>query len=298
MEVHTPCDSKIILSYGGLYFGYSVEKKSPVGIGADDKNGIWVALKMLLKFKALKVAFFVGEEIGCVGSSKADMTFFENARFVIQCDRKGGSDFINIANSTELCSNEFINAIGIENFGYKKANGFTTDVYKLKTKGLKVCCVNLSCGYYNPHTEKECTVIDELRNCRNLVEHIIRNLTEVWPHEYKPSYGGYSGGYSGYYNNYSGGGGSHNAGFSGSKQQNSGTNSGSSVDYVLKEAIEAEKYCVEGMIDDYLCDAPCEAYDAWKFWKNVQDMFDYISYEDVSKIFKTRVVEYEKSKLL
>lgn len=42
----------------------------------------------------MKVAFFVSEEIGCVGSRNADMGFFEDARFVIEPDRRGYEDLI------------------------------------------------------------------------------------------------------------------------------------------------------------------------------------------------------------
>ena len=67
-----------------------VQRKKPqTGIGADDKNGIWICFKMLERFKNMKCAFFVGEETGCVGSGRADMDFFNDCRFVIQCDRRG-----------------------------------------------------------------------------------------------------------------------------------------------------------------------------------------------------------------
>lgn len=48
------------------------------GLGADDKNGIWIALKCLRKYDSLKLAFFVSEEVGCVGSGKAVMDFFND----------------------------------------------------------------------------------------------------------------------------------------------------------------------------------------------------------------------------
>jgi hypothetical protein len=35
------------------------------GLGADDKNGIWIALQCLKKYDTVKVAFFVSEEVGC-----------------------------------------------------------------------------------------------------------------------------------------------------------------------------------------------------------------------------------------
>ena len=172
------------LVIGDVVFGFSESSRSQEGLGADDKNGIWVALRCLRDFDAIKVAFFVGEEVGCVGSGKADMSFFDDCRFVLQCDRRGSSDLITSVCSTELCSSEFLEAVGMSNFGYKKSSGLLTDVYTLKTKGLAVSCCNISCGYYQAHTDSEVTVISELQNCLNFVRSIIVNCVEVYPHEY------------------------------------------------------------------------------------------------------------------
>ena len=73
----------LVIETQDLLFGYSPKKRRFEGVGADDKNGIWIALKSLEKYDTLKVAFNVGEEIGCVGPGKADMTFYEDCRFVI-----------------------------------------------------------------------------------------------------------------------------------------------------------------------------------------------------------------------
>ena len=77
-----------------MIVGYDHKHRRMTGIGADDKNGIWICLKCLESFKAMKCAFFVQEENGCIGSRKADMDFFADCRFVIGCDRRGNSDII------------------------------------------------------------------------------------------------------------------------------------------------------------------------------------------------------------
>lgn len=179
----------------GVILGYSNTAKSLQGLGADDKNGIWVALKCLMKYDAIKVAFFVGEEIGCVGSSKADMTFFDDCRFVLQCDRRNGHDLITRCAYTELCSNEFVDAIDAEMYGYKEEDGMLTDVLTLKENGLEVSCVNMSCGYYNPHTDDEFTYVPDLQNCLEFVEHIIETCKDVYPHKHENDYGYYGGFY-------------------------------------------------------------------------------------------------------
>ena len=176
----------------GAILGFSRGNMQVEGLGADDKNGIWIALKCLQKYPVMKCCFFVQEEVGGIGSSKCDMDFFIDCRWVIQCDRKGGSDLIwNIGGWTELCSEEFLKDLGYEKFGYKKATGMMTDVETLKNRGLGVSALNLSVGYYRPHTSEEFTIISELLNCLALVENIITNCTKVYPHE--DDYGHYRG---------------------------------------------------------------------------------------------------------
>lgn len=166
-----------------ILFGYSTKSKSFQGLGADDKNGVWVTLKCLEKHETLKVALFVQEEIGCIGSSQADLTFFNDCRFVLQADRKGHSDFVTTIGCSPLCSEEFINDCQIEKFGYKEATGMITDVGELKHQGLQISCANISCGYYEPHTDQEFTVKADLLNALALVCHIIETCQKVYPHK-------------------------------------------------------------------------------------------------------------------
>lgn len=175
-----------------IVFGYSPSEKEYQGLGADDKNGLWIALKCLETFDVIKVAFFVGEEIGCVGSSKCEMNFFADARFVVEPDRRGGNDLITEISGYDIASEAFLNAFDYASFGYKKTSGLMTDVLELTERGVGVACINMSCGYYNPHTDEEFTVISDLLNALDLVEHIITTCTDVYAHKATYSYGGYN----------------------------------------------------------------------------------------------------------
>ena len=166
----------------GIIFGYSQKHKRFEGLGADDKNGIWIALKCLQKYDNIKVAFFVEEEIGCNGSENADMNFFKDARFVIQPDRRGNDDLITSICGLELCSKEFIMAVNAKKFGYSEEDGMMTDIETLKNNGLEVSAINLSCGYYRPHSDEEFTIIADLENCLHLVQSIIENCTDTYHH--------------------------------------------------------------------------------------------------------------------
>lgn len=168
---------------GDTILGFSPSSKMQEGLGADDKNGIFIALECLRKFDNIKLVFFTDEERGTIGSSYADVSFFDDCRFVIQCDRKGNSDFVENIYTTSLCSEEFIHDTEMEKFGYAPHTGGLTDVYALSQNGLAVSCCNMSCGYYHPHTDNEVTSITDLENCRDFVFHIIENCKKKYPHE-------------------------------------------------------------------------------------------------------------------
>lgn len=184
-----------------IYFGYDNLQKCYQGIGADDKNGIWVALKALEEFDIIKCAFFTQEESGGIGSAGANINFFNDSRFVLQCDRKGNSDFITSISGSKLASKDFIKEVNMKAYGYKEAWGLFTDVYNLKSRGVKASCVNISCGYYNPHCDEEYTKVEDLKKCYSFVKNIIVNCTDVYPHNFTEKYGSY-GNYYGRYGNY------------------------------------------------------------------------------------------------
>lgn len=169
-----------------IILGFNMQKKQFVGIGADDKNGIWICLKCLKEYEYMKCAFFMGEEEGCIGSNRANMAFFDDCRYVLQCDRKGNDDFITSISGMELCSKDFVKDINLPAHGYKINHGLQTDVAILKQRGLEVSCVNISCGYYNPHTNEEYTKIADLNKCHQLVKHIIETCTDRYEHHYEP----------------------------------------------------------------------------------------------------------------
>ena len=166
-----------------IIIGFSPKRREQQGLGADDKCGLWIALKCLQKYECLKLAFFVEEEIGCRGSEQADMEFFKDCRFVIEPDRRGSDDLITEISWIPLCSKDFLKDIGYKKYGYKETEGMMTDVETLKERGLDISCINLSCGYYKPHTDQEFVYTPALSNALSFVEHIIETCTQVYPHE-------------------------------------------------------------------------------------------------------------------
>lgn len=169
---------------GDVVFGYSPKCHEQQGLGADDKNGIYICLECLKKYDIIKCAFFVGEETGCVGSSVVDVQFFKDCRFIIEPDRRGSSDLITSMFCGDVCSQEFIDAIDAKSFGYSEEHGSITDVGVLIERGVGISCLNLSCGYYEAHSDHEFTVLSELQHCLEFVESIIERATSVYPYEY------------------------------------------------------------------------------------------------------------------
>lgn len=184
-QVQDACKNVSILRVEDLFVGFDFVQKKQVGLGADDKNGILMVIMALIKFPVLKACLFHGEETGCLGSTTCELDFFNDCRFILQCDRRGSSDFVSNGASIDLCSKEFIQDCELDKFGYEEVKGSMTDVVTLKQRGVSVACCNISCGYYNPHTNYESTKISDLEKCWNFVQHIL-SLSQTYHHEYKP----------------------------------------------------------------------------------------------------------------
>ena len=141
------------------------------------------------------MALFYGEEVGCVGSSCAKMDFFDDCRYVLQVDRKGKSDVVTNISYVDVASQQFIDDLSdiSKEYGRQETDGMMTDVLELTEKGVGIACINMSCGYYNPHTAKEFTVVSELQETLDFVIDICKKMTKRYEHTYTYSrpYGGY-----------------------------------------------------------------------------------------------------------
>ena len=179
-EIHTPCKREIVIDNGTIY---AVDEMwNRVGCGADDKNGLWIIYHLLHSEPILKVALFVQEErdgdlAGCRGARACDLSFFDNVKYLLECDRKGASDVVYIGKGdTKLCNSDFIPRSILQKYNYEMVSGGKTDVVELKMRGLNIPVCNISCGYYNAHKNSEYTKFSELENCLAFVKQIIRTL--------------------------------------------------------------------------------------------------------------------------
>jgi tripeptide aminopeptidase len=184
-----------VICDGNIAMAYDLRRMQPTGIGGDDKVGIYICLSMLDSLPYCKAAFFRDEEVGCVGSGLALMSFFKDCRFILQCDRKGNKDFVYSIMGSLLYSDKFYKAINpiISNYGYEESIGGLTDVYTLADKGVGISVANMSCGYWNPHMPDEMINLQDVENCLNMVYDIMLNCTDVYHHVVdKPVYNYYN----------------------------------------------------------------------------------------------------------
>lgn len=169
-----------VIFANGQYKAINPSTNQPTGIGGDDKVGIYIALSALQHFKNIKVAFFRDEEIGCQGAQAADVAFFEDVGYIIECDRKGNNDAVRSINGTQLMNYDFEKLIKpvLDRYKYTLTVGNSTDVRVLKGK-VDVCMTNLSCGYYNPHFANEYIDRDDMMACKELAFDLIETLGET-----------------------------------------------------------------------------------------------------------------------
>lgn len=146
-------------------------------LGADDKAGMTVLLYMIEKKVPGLYYFFIGEEVGCIGSGNLSMTFdWLNITKVVSFDRRGTNSIITEQFCGRCCSDEFAQALSDElnstGLGLEMEpddTGILTD--SAQFVDLVNECTNISVGYWNEHTTNEVQDIEFLsRLCRAVVK--------------------------------------------------------------------------------------------------------------------------------
>lgn len=185
-------------------YAFDAEEIEQVGIGGDDKVGIYLALELVSNLNKIKAVFYRDEEIGHLGSDfsiKNKIDFYKNVGFIVEGDRKGAHDFITKSSGIKLCSNKFIEDVTpiAKKYNYKETTGVSTDVDTLVRHGVGISCANISVGYYRPHTSKEVVDILDVNNAYNFACALFKSMGETkYEYEYVPvvySYSGYGSNY-------------------------------------------------------------------------------------------------------
>lgn len=158
------------------------------GIGGDDKCGIVAILEILKMTDSANAILTVDEEIGGIGALNIKYEKLKNVKYFIEIDRQGENDIIFESGRNKIASDYFIKALlpFCKIHQYQEAQGIFTDV-NILTEISKKCAVNVSCGYFNPHTKREYVNLKYLHKSICFVLDIIENLQDVfiWEDESK-----------------------------------------------------------------------------------------------------------------
>lgn len=175
-------------------------------LGADDKAGVTIMLYMIENKIPGLYYFFLGEEVGCVGSKKVAGKYktekLEGINKVISFDRRGTDSVITFQSSTRCCSEKFGEELSKqlnlaeETFSYKNdPTGVLTD--SIQFISIYPECTNISVGYRSEHTFSESQDIEHLEKLANACLKVDWNNLPVERDPSKKEYRSY-GSYGGY----------------------------------------------------------------------------------------------------
>jgi hypothetical protein len=174
-------------------------------LGADDKAGVVIMLNMIEHNIPGLYYFFLGEEVGCVGSKKLaavhNITKLENIKKVISFDRRGTTSVISCQGGSRCASDKFTDALAAElnrvdsTFSYKTD---PTGIYTDSAQFVKIYpeCTNISVGYKSEHTFSETQDIEHLEKLANAVLQVDWTSLPVERDPSKVEYTSYGYGYS------------------------------------------------------------------------------------------------------
>lgn len=166
---HIDTVSKEYLKVSHVLDGNIIRTDGKTTLGADDKAGMTVMLWMIKNKVPGLYYFFIGEEVGCIGSGLAAKygDFKGNYDRVISFDRRGTGSIITFQSSGRSCSDAFADDLCSElnksGMSYKKDDG---GVYTDSAEFMDIIpeCTNVSVGYYKEHTVNEHQDIEHLTN--------------------------------------------------------------------------------------------------------------------------------------
>lgn len=127
---------------------------SPDGLGADDRAGVFLVIKILQNVKKDKkptIIFTTDEECGCIGATELTIDFPKapyDLKYIIQLDRRGQNDCVFYDDTNEKFEKY------VETFGFESNFGTLSDI-SIICPTWEVSGVNLSVGYEDEHQEIE-----------------------------------------------------------------------------------------------------------------------------------------------
>jgi len=162
-------------------------------LGADDKAGVTIMLYMIKNNIPGLYYFFLGEEVGCIGSKKVAAvqkeTKIEGINKVISFDRRGNNSVITYQSGKRCCSDNFGKTLAAQlnqaesSFMYENDDtGVLTD--SIQFINIYSECTNISVGYQSEHTYSE---TQNIKHLEKLAEACLKVDWNSLPVERDPS---------------------------------------------------------------------------------------------------------------
>lgn len=172
--VHKDAPSIICYSKDGFIM-------SPQGIGGDDRCGVFM-ISEILKTHRCSVVFCEDEETGGKGAKKFAKSKIEvDVNYMIELDRKGSKDAVFYS-----CANNKFESFICKGTKLKTEIGSYSDICDLAPH-FQVAAVNISSGYYNPHTTAEVISMFDIESVINIVKSIIDKPCKKFKYIAKPT---------------------------------------------------------------------------------------------------------------
>lgn len=165
-------DKRYIVGYNNKY--------QRTSLGADDKNGVWIILKLLEQGVPVDFIISSSEEIGCKGIAEVEPRLTEHIKkrpydyhYCIVLDRRGNKDILNRGSTGKYCDALATNLKNFWDKGYSVGSGSVSDT---ATICKYIESVNMSVAYENPHTANEKTDYTALTNILKDVKEAIEDF--------------------------------------------------------------------------------------------------------------------------
>ena len=155
---------------------------SPMGLGADDRAGVFAIIQILQSGLRPHIIFTTDEEKGCLGAEVLAKTEcpFQELKYIIELDRRGTQDCV----FYDCDNEEFVDFV--EKYGFLENWGSFSDISEICPL-WKVAGVNLSIGYDNEHSEIETLNVSAMFSTIDKVKQMLIESTEAPYFKYIPN---------------------------------------------------------------------------------------------------------------
>ncbi len=173
---HLDTATKALCDVKHVFEGDIIKTDGTSILGADDKSGVTIMHYMIEHNIPGLYYFFLGEEVGCIGSKKLANTHkvekIPGINKVISFDRRGTNSIVTFQSSARSCSDKFGEALAKELNEIDNTFSYVTDKNGVLTDSIQFTsiypeCTNISVGYNNEHTTRELQDIAHLIRLAN-----------------------------------------------------------------------------------------------------------------------------------